>query len=314
LTLTDSEIRMNITMKVSGFTFIRDGIKLDFPFIESIRSILPVCDEFIVNVGDSSDGTLEAVEGINDPKIKVINSNWDEKLFVKGKINAVETNRALSHCEGDWAFYLQADEVVHEKWLPVVLEAMRDNLNDTRIQGLLFDYVHFWGDYYRYQIAHGWYTSEVRIIRNKIGIQSWSSAQGFRLNEKKLLVAHTGAEIYHYGWVRDPSIMLDKQKALNRLHHGSAVTEEEFRGRSFFNYGSLEHLAKFKGTHPSVMKERIAGKSWEIPDSAEVNPEHRHNRLSIRFLSWFERNVFHRTVFERGNYKLKKSGHIPFFK
>ena len=302
-------------MKVSGFTFIRDGVRLDFPFIESIKSILPVCDEFVVNVGDSSDGTLEKVEDISDPKIKVINSHWDEKLFVKGKINAVETNRALSRCEGDWAFYLQADEVVHEKWLPVIVEAMRSNLDDLRIQGLLFDYVHFWGDYYRYQVAHGWYTSEVRIIRNGIGIQSWASAQGFRLNGEKLLVAHTGARIYHYGWVRDPRIMLDKQKALNRLHHGSTATEKKFGNKHYFNYGSLKHLAEFKGTHPAVMKERIAAKSWEIPDSSEVNPEHRHNRLSIRFLSWLERNIFHGPVFERGNYKLiknrKKSGRIP---
>ena len=300
-------------MMVSGFTFIRDGIRLDFPFIESIKSILPICDEFIVNVGDSSDRTLEAVKDIGDAKVNIINSKWDENLFVKGKINAVETNRALSHCSGDWAFYLQADEVVHEKWLPRALGAMKDNLRDMRIQGFLFDYIHFWGDYWRYQIAHGWYTSEVRIIRNKIGIESWGSAQGFRLNDKKLLVAHTGAKIYHYGWVREPHIMLEKQKALEKLHHGSVYTERKYENKQLFDYGSLRNLAEFKGTHPSVMKDRIARKSWSIPDSAEINVEHNHNKLSIRFFSWLERNIFHKTVFEGSNYKLIKNKHLKTY-
>ncbi len=300
-------------MRVSGFTFIRDGIKLDFPFIESIKSILPICDEFIVNVGDSSDGTFEAVKDIGNPKIKIINSKWDETLFVKGRINAVETNRAISHCAGDWAFYLQADEVVHEKWLAGIMDAMRDNIEDMRIQGLLFDYIHFWGDYSRYQIAHGWYTSEVRIIRNRVGIRSWASAQGFRLNGKKLFVAHTGAKIYHYGWVREPGVMLEKQKALDKLHHGSVSTERKYKNKQLFYYGSLRNLAEFKGTHPSVMKERIAKKSWKILGSSGINKEHKHNKLSIRFLSWLERNVFHRTVFEGSNYKLVKNKNLKTY-
>ncbi len=204
-------------MKVSAFTFIRDGIRLDFPFVESIKSILPICDEFVVNVGDSPDETLEIVKGIGEPKIKIINSRWDENLFVKGKINAVETNRALSYCSGDWAFYLQADEIVHEKWLPRILDAMMNNLEDMRIQGLLF------------------------------------------------------------------------------------------------HYGSLRNLAKFKGIHPSVMKERIARKFWGVPDSSRINKEHRHNKLSIRFLSWLERNVFHRTVFEGSNYKLAKNKELKTY-
>ena len=300
-------------MKVSAFTFIRDGIRLDFPFVESIKSILPICDEFVVNVGDSPDGTLEIVKGIGDPKIKIINSRWDENLFVKGKINAVETNRALSYCSGDWAFYLQADEIVHEKWLPRILDAMRNNSEDMKIQGLLFDYIHFWGDYSKYQIAHGWYTSEVRIIRNKIGIQSWAGAQGFRLNCKKLLVAHTGAKIYHYGWVREPHIMLEKQKVFVALHYGSTFAKEKYRNKQLFHYGSLRNLAKFKGIHPSVMKERIARKFWGVPDSSRINKEHRHNKLSIRFLSWLERNIFHRTVFEGSNYKLVKNKELKTY-
>ena len=101
--------------------------------------------------------------------------------------------------------------------------------------------------------------------------------------------------------------MLEKQKALAKLHHGIVSTERKFKDKKVFHYGSLRNLAEFKGTHPSVMKDRIAKKSWRIPESSEINREHKHNELSIRFLSWLERNIFHRTVFEGCNYKLIKN-------
>ena len=67
-------------MKVSGFTFVRNAVKYDYPVVESIRSILPAVDEFIVNVGRCDDGTLELIRSIRDPKIKIVESVWDETL------------------------------------------------------------------------------------------------------------------------------------------------------------------------------------------------------------------------------------------
>ena len=206
-------------MKISGFSFVRDALRLDYPIVEAITSILPICDEFFVAVGKSTDGTLEAIRAIGDEKIKVIETVWDPRYFVHGAINALQTNVALSHCTGDWCFYLQADEVVHEKYLPVIREAMARYLPHPQVEGLLFDYLHFWGSYETYQKAHGWYRHEVRVIRNGLGITSWKSAQGFRQKGEKLRVMHSGGTIYHYGWVRHPRLMKSKQKALDSLHH-----------------------------------------------------------------------------------------------
>lgn len=286
-------------MKISGFTFVRNAIHLDYPIRESIASILPIVDEFWVAAGDSTDGTTELIRSIGDPKIHIIESVWDPSLFVHGAINAGQTNLALSRCTGDWCFYLQADEVFHEKYIPAVREAMERNLDRPGVEGLLFDYVHFWGSYDTYQKARHWYRREIRVIRNGIGIESWKSAQGFRRNGRKLKVVHSGAEIYHYGWVRNPRTMKKKQIALDSVHHAADWVRKQHPDREAeFAYGSLKHLGRFTGAHPKVMAERIAKKDWEIIENPTV--KHRHHRLSNRVFTWIEDNIL---GFQLGVYK-----------
>ncbi|HUI27901.1 MAG TPA: glycosyltransferase, partial [Candidatus Kryptonia bacterium] len=201
-------------MRISGFSFVRNAVELYYPVVESIRSILPICDEFVIAAGDSTDGTTELLRTIDDPKLKIIETVWDQSLFKRGAINAQQTNLALDACRGDWCFYLQADEVMHEQELPVLVERMRTYLDDRRVEGLLFEYRHFFADYDHYHTGHAWYRREVRIVRNGIGARSWKSAQGFRNRAgEKLHVAHAGASVFHYGWVRPPRLMTRRRKA-----------------------------------------------------------------------------------------------------
>ncbi len=295
-------------MKVSGFSFVKDAVKLDFPLVEAVTSILPVCDEFFIAVGECDDDTVELLESIDTDKLTIIHTKWDPELFVRGAINAQQTNLALERCTGDWAFYIQADEVLHEKYLPVVRECMERNLDRGEVEGLLFDYVHFWGDYSRYHTAHNWYSREVRIVRNGIGVRSWKSAQSFRKDGRKLRVVHSGAEIYHYGWVRDPKVMKAKQKALDSLHHG----EEWLRRKhpepegAELDYGDLRKLAEFRGTHPAVMRRRIGSKSWSVPVEGRrvKRPKHKHETLRMRLLSFLENKILRRKIAEGKNYVL----------
>jgi len=292
-------------MKISGFSFVRDAIRLDYPIVEAITSILPFCDEFCVAVGKSDDGTLETIRAIQDKKIKIIETVWDPKYFVHGAINAQQTNIALSRCTGDWCFYIQADEVVHEKYLPKVRKAMEKYLSHPQVEGLLFDYIHFWGSYETYQKAHGWYRHEVRAIRNGLGITSWKSAQGFRRNGQKLRVVHSGATIYHYGWVRHPRLMRRKQVALDSLHHDQQwVNRRHPDKEAEFQFGSLKHLARFSESHPRVMHQRIANKNWTIQEKPAVR--HRHHRLGNRMLSFIENKILHKGIGEYRNYILIK--------
>ena len=297
-------------MRVSGFSFIRDAVKLDFPVVEAITSILPICDEFVVAVGESEDGTPELIESIDSNKIRIIHSTWDPKLFLRGAINAQQTNLALDDCTGDWAFYVQADEVLHEKYLPGVRECMERNLHRTEVEGLLFDYVHFWGSYETYHTAHNWYSREIRVVRNHVGVRSWKSAQSFRRTGEKLRVVHSGAKIYHYGWVRHPRVMKAKQKKLDSLHHDSEwVKRKHPEGESAeFDYGDLRKLDRFKGTHPAVMAGRIASKSWSVPVGGKrvERPKHKHETLRVRLLSFVEKKILGRKIAEGKNYILIK--------
>ena len=216
-------------MNVSGFTFCRNAVKYDYPLVESIRSVLPVCDEFIVNVGRCEDGTLELIQSIRDPKIKIVESVWDESLRKDGLIYSQQTNIALARCTGDWAFYIQADEVVHEDDLPRIQEAMRRHLGNPAVKGLVFRYLHFIADYWS---TNPWfYHRAVRIIRNNGEMESCGDAVGFHLKATqqylqsgpKEWLAHSGARMFHYGWVKDPKTMLEKKREQAAVYHGANI-------------------------------------------------------------------------------------------
>jgi hypothetical protein len=277
-------------MRLSGFSVARNAIDLDYPIAEAIRSVLPIVDEFVVALGDSYDNTTAVVRSIGDPKLVIIERVWDPHLFDHGAILAHETNAALDACTGDWCIYLQADEVIHEKFLPVIVEACRKYRERKEVEGFLLSYAHFWGDYRHFQKSRNWYRHEIRVVRNGTGVRSWKSAQGFRIDGRKMNVIQIPAEVYHYGWVRNPAKMKKKRIAHDSLHHDRAWVEEEHGGgreAEPFDYGSSKHLAVFRGTHPSVMKERIAAKDWDLDEGSPAR--HEHDSLRVRILSSLER-------------------------
>ena len=290
-------------MKVCGFTFIRNAVKFDFPIVEAITSVLPLCDCFVVAVGKSEDTTRERIQKIAPEKISIVDTVWDENLKEGGRVYASETNKALDAIpnEYDWCFYIQGDEVLHEKYLPVVQRTMEENLDRREVDGLLFDYRHFYGSYDYVGDCRHWYRKEIRIIRNDKAIRSYKDAQGFRKNDKKLNVVPVAAEIYHYGWVRHPRFMQQKVEAVKSFYDG--ISEEAAKQKAVeqeFNYGAeYDALAKFTGSHPKIMEERIKRLNWHFqPDLNKVNM-----KLKYRLLHWIEKRTGKR-LFEYRNYKL----------
>lgn len=258
-------------MKVSGFTIIRNGEIFAYPFKEAILSILPLCDEMIVNVGKSDDDTLKIIKLIDDRKIQAFESEWDMDLK-GGHVLSVETNKALKKCTGDWCFYIQSDEVLHEKYFDVVRNAMKENLSNNKIEGLRFRYKHFYGSYDYYQDNYRrWYIKESRVIRNSDNIVSWGDAMDFRHRDgSKIRSKDIDAEIYHYGWVRPPEIMMSKRIEFEKLYNKGEVAEKNISG--FQNYDDLGNLKKFTETHPEVMKHRVSISKWNF--DAKLDQQH----------------------------------------
>lgn len=268
-------------MKVSGFTFIRNAVKYDYPVVEAITSILPLCDEFIVMLGNSDDRTHELLLSIRSPKIKIFDSVWDDSLREGGRVLAEETNKAFQKIstDSDWCFYIQGDEVVHEKYHTAIQEAMVEHKDNKKVEGLLFDYLHFYGSYDYVGDSARWYRKEVRIVRNNKQIYSFRDAQGFRLNGRPLNVKPVNAKVYHYGWVKPPEQQQEKQKYFNTLWHNDSWVKANVASITKFDYSQIDSLALFKGTHPQVMKKRIAEKNW----SFDFDPTQKKYSLKSRF-------------------------------
>ena len=255
-------------MKVSGFTFIRNALKYDYPIVEAILSILPICDEFIIAVGNSDDDTLALIQKIDSQKIKIIQTVWDDTLRANGEVLAIETNKAFKAIspDSDWAFYIQGDEIVHEKYLNSIQLTMQKYVLDSEVDGLLFDYKHFYGSYDFVGSSNNWYKKEIRIIRNNQQIYSFKDAQGFRKEaNKKLKVVAANAFIYHYGWVKDPRSMQFKQEDFSKLWHNDEWISKNIENVEVFEYEKhISQLSRFDGNHPMVMKERIERLNWKF--------------------------------------------------
>lgn len=273
-------------MKVSGFTFIRNATKFDYPVVEAISSILPVCDDFVVAVGNSDDNTLDLIQSIDKQKIRIIETIWDdsEEMKIGGKVFAAETDKAFRSIEmdSDWAFYIQGDEVIHEKYLENIYSSMDKWKDDKMVDGLLFNYLHFYGSYDYVGLSPKWYGHEIRVIKNNKDIYSFRDAQGFRKNEnEKLKVKPVDAYVYHYGWVKEPGTMMKKAINANSFYRDKnllkRIKPKEKNGNKEFDYSAIDSLSLFTETHPKVMNDRIQGKNWNFEHDISFN------RLSLRY-------------------------------
>lgn len=304
-------------MKVAGFTFIRNALRYDYPVVEAITSILPICDYFLVAVGRSDDETLDLVRGISDPKIHVLETVWDESLREGGRVLAAETNKAFDAIppEHDWCFYIQADECVHEDALPSIRTGMEQYLADPLTEGLLFHYRHFYGSYDFVGASRRWYRHEVRIVRNDKRIRSWKDAQGFRIvrhqnmdvaspseslkEAEKLRVRLLPAHIHHYGWVKHPLAQQRKQESFNRWWHSDEVARAMVGEKAVYQYDGKEPLSRFEGSHPAVMLPRIRAMNWQF----EGDPSQVRWSWKDRASMWLEKTIGWRPG-EYRNYEL----------
>jgi hypothetical protein len=285
-------------MKVSGFTIIRNAIKYDYPVVEAINSILPLCDEFVVAVGNSVDGTLDLVKSIQSPKIRVIETVWDDSIREGGRTFALETDKAFQAIsnDSDWAFYIQADEAVHEKYHQIIREEMEKYKGNPRVDGLLFHYKHFYGSYDYIGESWRWYRREIRVIKNNKNIFSYRDAQGFRKKpNEKLRVKLIDAYIYHYGWVKDPRAMQHKQEDWTKFYRDDQWIEQHVEKAEEFDYTKIDSLERFEETHPSALLHRIKKINWKF--SYDISKKNYSLKEKIkRFVHFF-------TGYRIGEYK-----------
>ena len=285
-------------VKISGFTIVRNGIKLDFPLEASIRSILPVCDEVVVNVGESEDETLDLVRSIGDPRIRIIETEWD--MTQRNSVLGQETLRAMRACRFPWGIYIQADEVLHERGAEELARAIQQHDADPVVEGLLVKYVHFYGDPNTIATNRRWYRREVRAVRldPALDIRPYQGAQGFRVGPeyRKIRARLTGAEMFHYGWAR-PAQALKGKRDLDHTMYPWRVKQHHKPLLPWF-----PGLRPFTGSHPAVVQ------GWA--DARAHDPERmvQPPKFGLEHVRFYLSDVIERLtgarVFEFRNYKL----------
>jgi hypothetical protein len=238
-------------MKISAFTFIKNGQILGYPFLESIQSILDIVDEFVINVGCSEDDTLSMIKSIENPKIRIIESSWSDSMQNKGYVYGQQKMIAQFNCTGDWSFYIEGDEIYHENDLKQIRKSMEMHLNNPNVEALIFDFYHFYGNTNTILNSPGWYRSEARIIKNSVRSYAPDGLFWLVLDSNKKgrypKAKHTGVSCYHYGWARNQNQMNLKSKKIQK-YWGKEHIE--------IDYTQMDQsiLERFIGTHPKIIK------------------------------------------------------------
>jgi len=284
-------------VRVCGFSFVRNALANDYPVVEAVRSVLPLCDEFQLVVARSTDGTLEFLRAeLDDPRVVISEAPWDESLRTGGRILARLTDVALERCTGDWGLYVQADEAMHERYHPAVRACMEYHLDRREVQGLLFRFRHFYGGYGTIHTGRQWYRREVRVIRLGIAarrrLKSWGDAMGFRFpdGKKPRVVWAADAEVFHYGWARPEESFRAKQRSFARLY---VPDDAELEGRLTRPdepiYKNSRYIVPFSGTHPAPMNARVSAARAPLLSGPYTDTPGRRalewieHRLGVRF-------------------------------
>jgi hypothetical protein len=255
-------------MRVVGISLVKNAVRLEFPLLEALRSILPLCDHLIVNLGPSDDGTGGLLSSLGDERVEVIEGAWDGSLG--GGMLAVETQRALDRADGDWVVYVQADEVLHEDGVEPLRAAMRAARDDRRVEGLLVGFRHLYGTPAFEGTGRQWYRREVRVVRPGVGVRSHGDAQGFRVgpSARRIRARLAAATYHHYGWARPAEALRAKREADNLLFYGGVPRRAPIGSRLPEGVG----VRPFVGSHPAVMKEWLAARRGRWPDGFEPSP------------------------------------------
>lgn len=241
-------------MRLSIYTFVKNGLFYDFHVAAMLRHHLPLADEIVVNEGFSTDGTFEAIRDI-DPKVKIHRSQWDQSN--PDTWHRDFKNSARERCTGDWCILLDCDEFIPE-WEFARLRSFLETA-DTSIVPVRF--VHFYGNYKVYlgtlpQIIP---LTGLRIHRNIPDIEVWGDGANVRFRDREYdtaSVAPDTFDVHHFGSVRNPARLRQKWRTQARQHDARNPRWDKVPGLVFNMFPHqwddpdfLDKLAIYDGPH-----------------------------------------------------------------
>jgi len=265
----DTGTEIPFLMSLGGNVCIRDGNRLDYPWRESIESLLPVCDLVVVCDASSTDGTLEEIRAWceREPKLRLCCYPWtDPKGDIEFWVNWL--NFCREHVPCTHHIQLDADEVLDERSYPAVREYARDAPGHTvRCKRL-----NFWRDH-RHLIPHGVCLGHevIRLAPQRM----WLPSDGAHPKgiEAVMMAVNSRITVFHYGFLRNPDAYFAKSKLLHSYFFGSYDKRLVDAESDTANGGSwmeairdvewINRLVPYDGPHPAVAHQWLRQHGFE---------------------------------------------------
>lgn len=228
---------------ISGCTILRNGVKLRYPFEESIASYAPICDEIVVCWDPTSeDATAELVRRVASrfPQVRLVESVWDMDNRQEGTELARQTQIAFGHCRREWTLYIQADEALHEYYHP----ALRRLALANKQEGVAFHRTSFFETLGR-EIPDHRANGLVRLFRTGLG-QSVGDAMHVRVEGR---IIDGGAMLFNYSRLGSDEDIVTRSRNLHRFYHDDAWLADRDKNAEL----DLKTEA-YRGTHPAPIE------------------------------------------------------------
>lgn len=248
--------------RLSAYSYLYQGVAFDYPFIESLQSVLPVVDELVVTYAEPCpDGTYEQLLRLaaHYPQLRLLPSRlWtapDKPL--DGSLIRQAAEEAMAACTGDWLWHLQADEVYSNADAKKVRELVNVSHHQD-VHGFIFNVLHFYGDANTVVgpqgAAAGWYLQCVRLSRKGAGQHEGDAWTQSLIPAVAHGLRRTDITLYHYGHLRQAAVAEDKNRFMYSLYRADGQ-----RPAHFVRPEQTQHcLVPFDGQHPESMAPRLA--------------------------------------------------------
>ncbi len=249
---------------ISGHMIVKNGVKYDYPFLQSCESILPICKEFVFVEGEGDDGTYEAILEFQKRyrRVRIIRRPWQKQHY---SILSDLTNVAIEDCKCDYHFQIQADEVVHEQYLKTISDVVNRNNFDFMELGVL----HFYGSFRKVYKPNVFYDHFIRLARRSTypQLRSYDDAMSLGCpdfdSSRLVKLSRHDIKVHHYGYVRKPMALINKQDEAIKWW---GIQERDHLFQHALDTGRVDwgvkhtpdRLDDYTDEHPGVLREWIA--------------------------------------------------------
>lgn len=220
---------------VSGYTTTLNATKNEYPWKQSIQSMLGFCDEVVVVDGGSTDGTYEELVNWAETEeklvVKLVERDWDNPRFAV--YDGAQKAAARSFCTMQYCWQQDADEVVHENDYEKIRRLLTVFPNEVDIVSL--PVIEYWGNTGKVRLdVTPW---KWRLSRNKPNITHGIPSQFRKIDEEGNLYASPGTDGCDY---------IDADSHLP-LPHASFYTHQAHEARLAALSGNEDALIAYRG-------------------------------------------------------------------